>query len=251
MRADRIRELESYVQKKQSATLVELCDVFNVSWNTVRRDIKTLLQTGRVTKVYGGILYNRDDQVVPVNDRNTFAVEEKQKIGRLAAAMVEDNETIYLDSGTTAAYLLPFLADKRNVTIVSNSFIIYNELQRYPELNLFSTGGLYNYKTKSFIGMSTINGLQDIRISKAFMSSTGISLDLGATNNSFHEAEIKKSVIKLAKKVILMADHSKIDTAAAICFCRLEDLYAYVTDQKPPDSYITFFQKNHVQLIYE
>lgn len=250
MRADRIRELENYIQKKQSATLTELCDVFNVSLNTIRRDIKVLLETGRVTKVYGGILYNRDDQIVPVNDRSVSAVEEKEQIGRLAAALVEDNETIYLDSGTTAAYMLPFLASKRNVTIVSNSFIIYNEMQRYPELNLFSTGGLYNHKTKSFVGMSTINGLQDIRISKAFMSSTGISIELGATNNSFHEAEIKKSVIKLAQKVILMADHSKIDTAAAICFCRLEQLFAYITDQRPPDNYIEFFERHHIQLFY-
>ena len=250
MRADRIRELESYIQKRQSATLVELCDVFNVSLNTIRRDIKTLLASGRVTKVYGGILYNRDDQVVPVYDRSVSAVEEKEHIGRLAATLVDDNETIYLDSGTTAAYMLPYLASKHNVTIVSNSFIIYNELQRYPEMNLFSTGGLYNHKTKSFEGMSTINGLQDIRISKAFMSSTGISLELGATNNSFHEAEIKKSVIKLAQKVILMADHYKVDTAAAICFSRLEDLYAYVTDQKPSETYVQFFEKHHVQLLY-
>jgi len=250
MRADRIRELENYIQKKQSATLPELCEAFNVSLNTIRRDIKVLLATGRVTKVYGGILYNRDDQVVPVNDRSASAVEEKEQIGRLAATLVEDNETIYLDSGTTAAYLLPFLASKRNVTIVSNSFIIHSEMQRYPELNLFSTGGLYNHKTKSFVGMSTINGLQDIRISKAFMSSTGVSLDLGATNNSFHEAEIKKSVIRQAQKVILMADHSKTDTAAAICFCRLDQLYAYVTDQRPPEAYVEFFEKHQIQLLY-
>jgi len=250
MRADRIRELESYIQKKQSATLTELCEAFNVSLNTIRRDIKALLATGRVTKVYGGILYNRDDQVVPVNDRSAIAVEEKDQIGRLAASLVDDNETVYLDSGTTAAYMLPYLANKHNVTIVSNSFIIYNEMQRYPEMNLFSTGGLYNHKTKSFVGMSTINGLQDIRISKAFMSSTGISLELGATNNSFHEAEIKKSVIKQAQKVILMSDHSKTDTAAAICFCRLEQLFAYVTDRKPPEEYVQFFEQHNIQLLY-
>ncbi len=250
MRADRIRELEIYMQRKQSATLTELCETFNVSLNTIRRDIKTLQGAGRITKVYGGILYNPEDVIVPIHDRSQKSLAEKEKIGALAASLVEDNDTIYLDSGTTTIHILPYLAGRRNVTVVSNSFIVHSEMQRFPELSLFSTGGLYNHKTKSFDSMSTIDGLQDIRISKAFMGCTGVSLEMGATNNAFHEAQIKKAVIKLAKKVILMADHTKIDVTAAICFANLDSLYAYVTDLCPPEAYVTFFEKNNVRLLY-
>lgn len=250
MRADRIRELETYMQRRQSATLTELCDTFGVSLNTIRRDVKALQSAGRITKVYGGILYNPDGAVVPVHDRSQKALAEKEKIGALAASLVEDNETIYLDSGTTTIHLLPYLTGRKNVTIVSNSFLVHSEVQRYPELNLFSTGGLYNHATKSFVSMSTVDGLQDIRISKAFMGATGVSLDLGATNNSVHEAQIKKSVIKLAQKVILMTDHTKLGVTAAICFLNLSGLYAFVTDTCPPEEYVTFFEKNGIRLLY-
>lgn len=250
MRADRIRELEIYMQRKQSATLTELCEAFDVSLNTIRRDIKALQSAGRITKVYGGILYNPDDAIVPIHDRSQKSLAEKEKIGALAASLIEDNDTVYLDSGTTTVHILPYLAGRKNVTIVSNSFIVHSEMQRFPELSLFSTGGLYNHKTKSFVSMSTLDGLQDIRISKAFVSATGVSLELGATNNSVHEAQIKKSVIKLAQKVILMSDHTKLDVTAAICFCNLSSLYAYVTDVCPPEAYVTFFEKNGIRLLY-
>ncbi|NLC83642.1 MAG: DeoR/GlpR transcriptional regulator [Ruminococcaceae bacterium] len=250
MRVDRIRELETYLQRKESATLPELCDYFNVSLNTIRRDIKVLQVNGRVTKVYGGVLYNPDDAVVPVHDRSHKALPEKDHIGSLAASLVEDNDTIYLDSGTTTLHMLPHLKQYKNLTIVSNSFLVYNEMQHHPEISLFSTGGLYNHKTKSFVSMGAVDNLKDIRISKAFMGATGVSIEQGATNNSFHEAQIKKAVVKIAQKVILMADHSKLDVTAAVCFSSLANLYAYITDTRPPQELVEFFKNNNIKLLY-
>jgi DeoR family myo-inositol catabolism operon transcriptional repressor len=250
MRTDRLRELEEFMQHRRSATIPELCEHFNVSLNTIRRDIKELIRNGSISKVYGGIIWNQEDNIVPFTARSTVATEEKRHIGSLAAAMVEDGETIYIDSGTTSVHLLPFIAQKRNVTVVSNSLIVFNEIQKYPELNLLTTGGIYNQKTKSFVGVSAVNGLNDIRIRKAFMSATGVSIEAGATNNSLHEAEIKRSVIKHAQKVILMVDHSKLDKTAAICFCDLDQLSAFVIDRKPPERYIRYFEQNHIIVKY-
>lgn len=250
MRTDRLRELEEYMQQKRSATIPELCDHFNVSLNTIRRDIKELVKSGTISKVYGGILWNQEDNIVPFTARSTVAIDEKRHIGSLAASLVEDGETIYIDSGTTAVHLLPYIAQRRNVTVVSNSLIVFNEIQKYPDLNLLTAGGIFNQKTKSFVGLSAVTGLNDIRIRKAFMSSTGVSIEAGATNNSLHEAEVKRAVISRAQKVILMVDHTKFDRSAAICFCGLEQLACFITDKKPPEKYLKFFEQNHIMVKY-
>ncbi len=246
MRTDRLRELEEYMQQKRSATIPELCEHFNVSLNTIRRDIKELVKNGSVSKVYGGILWNQEENIVPFTARSTVAIDEKRHIGSLAASLVEDGETIYIDSGTTAVHLLQFIALRKNVTVVSNSLIVFNEIQKYPELNLLAAGGIFNQKTKSFVGLTAVTGLNDIRIRKAFMSASGFSIEAGATNNSLHEAEIKRAVINRAQKVVLMVDHTKLDRAAAICFCDLDQLACFITDRRPPDKYMKFFEQNHV-----
>ena len=248
MRTDRLRDLEEYMQQKRSATIPELCEHFNVSLNTIRRDIKELVKNGSVSKVYGGILWNQEDNIVPFTARSTVAVDEKRHIGSLAASLVEDGETIYIDSGTTAVHLLPFISQRKNVTVVSNSLIVFNEIQKYPDLSLLTAGGIFNQKTKSFVGLTAVTGLNDIRIRKAFMSASGFSIEAGATNNSLHEAEIKRAVINRAQKVVLMVDHTKLDRAAAICFCDLEQLACFITDRRPPDKYMKFFEQNHVMV---
>jgi DeoR family myo-inositol catabolism operon transcriptional repressor len=250
MRTNRLRELEEYMRRKRSATLYEISEHFDVSLNTVRRDVKEMLGHGTVRKVYGGIVWTDEDNIVPITDRSLVAIDEKRYIGKLAADLVKDGESIYIDSGTTAVNLLPFIAEKRDITIVSNNLIVFNEIQKYPGLNLLATGGLFNFKTKSFVGLGTISGLKDIRLSSAFMSATAVSLEGGAANNSMYEAEVKKAVIDHSSKIILMADHSKFDKTATITFCNLEKFDYLVTDKPLSDRYIKKLSSSNVKLIY-
>jgi DeoR family myo-inositol catabolism operon transcriptional repressor len=250
MRTDRLREIEGYIREKRTATIPELCTRFDVSLNTIRRDIKVLVKDGTVSKVYGGIVLNLEDRIVPFSARSSAAIDEKRRIGSLAAGLVADGDTIYIDSGTTTVHLLPYIAHRKGVTVVSNSLIVFQEIQNYPHLTLLSVGGTYNHKTKSFVGMSAVKDLEDLRIAKAFMGATGVGVEAGATNNSPHEAEIKRTAIRHAQKVILMADHTKLDRTAAICFCTLDRLACFITDRCPPDEYVALFEQNGIRLLY-
>lgn len=250
MRTNRLRDLEDYMQRKRSATLIEISEHFNISINTVRRDIKELLNHGTIRKVYGGIVWSDEDNIVPITDRSMVYIDEKRYIGKLASRLVKDGETIYIDSGTTAVNLMPFISDRRDLTIVSNSLIVFNEIQKYPGLNLLANGGLFNFKTKSFVGLGTINGLKDIRLNCAFMSATAVSIEGGAANNSMHEAEVKRAVLDHSSQLILMADHSKFDKTATITFCNLDRFDYLITDQKLPQNYIDKLASCNVELIY-
>lgn len=251
MKLKRINEIEKYLMQKNSLSIPELCEHFNVSLNTIRRDIDELCKSGIASKVYGGIVLKKENDVVPLNARNVSHFYEKTELAKLAARFIEDGDTIYLDSGTTTFHLLSNIRPGINLTIVSNSLNVYNEAAKYPYLTVVSAGGLLYHKTNSFVGIAAVQNLGEYHINKAFMAATGITLESGATNNSFHEAEVKKAVIRMSKKIILMADYSKIDKAAAITFCPLESLYAFVTNQAPPDTYLDFFSAHGIQCLYQ
>lgn len=250
MRTDRLLELEQYMTEQVTATIPELCARFNVSVNTIRRDIRQLVDSGRLTKVYGGVVINQHDLTVPFTDRSGAAVQEKQVIGRLAAGMVGPGDTLYIDSGSTAAEMAPHLNGLANLTVVSNSLIVQNRMLQVPEASLLCIGGLFSRKTLSCSGPVAVACLGNIRIRKAFMSATAVNIEDGATNYSPYEAEIKQAAIAKAHEVILMVDHTKFDRSAAICFCALEQLKAIITDRRPPERYVAYCRAHQIELIY-
>ena len=125
MRVDRLNEMEEYILSEGTVPLEKLAARFDVSTNTVRRDVNELIKRGRIRKVYGGVsaITEHDTNLTPV-PLQVRAVEHstaKNIIGRLAAGMVSDGDTIFLDSGTTVACMVPYLAEKEDVTIVTHS----------------------------------------------------------------------------------------------------------------------------------
>ncbi len=250
MKQNRINKIEEYLIRTRVASITELCSTFNVSQNTIRRDINELCRRGVASKVYGGITLNKENDVIPYQKRSISNLDEKIALAKLAGRFIENGETIYVDSGTTTVNILRHVPEDFNITILSNSLNVYNEAVRLPHINVISTSGLLYQKTNSFIGSSSISTINNYHINKAFMTATGVRLDTGATNNSFHENEIKKAVIGTCNNIILMADHTKFDKYASLTFCPLESITAFVSDVKPPESYLDFFTKHNIEYLY-
>ena len=120
MKANRLDLIEAYTVDRGSASLPELAEAFGVSINTLRRDIAELVQRGKIRKVYGGVTAN-DVSVTPISVRETTNSQEKQRIGELAAQLVNDGDTIFLDSGSTTPYLLACLEGKQELTVISHN----------------------------------------------------------------------------------------------------------------------------------
>ncbi|MGE4548208.1 MAG: DeoR/GlpR family DNA-binding transcription regulator [Intestinibacillus sp.] len=251
MKISRLNSIEQYVISHETATIDELCEVFSVSKNTIRRDLNELESRGHIAKVYGGVTATSSAGPVPTPVRSGLHPADKTLIGRLAAAEVEDGDTIFLDSGTTTVCMLKFLAAKKRITIVTHSLGALSEASHYENLNVISLGGIYSRPTDSFVGLSTFEALSTMKINKAFMAATGVSIENGLMNTTFLEAEIKRGVVQRAAHIYLLADGSKLDHDAVISFCHLEDLTSFVTDRRPPDRYMKFFAANGVHVRYE
>jgi DeoR family myo-inositol catabolism operon transcriptional repressor len=250
LRIQRIIAIENYLSEKKASSLKELCKRFDVSINTIRRDIDMLQKRGIVSKVYGGIVLNDSTPVIPYNRRRIENLDEKEYICRLAYKLIEPGSTIYIDSGTTPSSLVKHIGSDLNVTIVSNSLNVFNEALKNPGLNVIALGGLLNEKTNSFIGASTIKHLSEYRINKAFITATAMNIESGATNNSFHESEVKRAAIGQSIDVIMMIDHTKLSKQASISFCPPEKIHTLITDTCPDDMFKSYLNQNEIRLIY-
>ena len=250
MKANRLDLIEAYTVERGSATLPELAEAFDVSLNTIRRDIAELLKRGKIRKVYGGVTAN-DSAVTPISIRETTNSAEKERIGELAAQLVSSGDTIFLDSGSTTPYLLRHLEGKTNVTVLSHNLKVIELASRCESLHLIAIGGEYNFRTNDFSGIaSSAETLSRYHINKAFLAATSASLRFGLANTSFLQAEMKRRIAAASDAVILMADHSKFSRNAAITFCPFDTLSAIVTDQKPDADLAAACTEKNIRLLY-
>ncbi len=250
LKIERIKKIEQYLIEHKTATLDTLCSVFDVSKNTIRRDISELESKGAIKKVYGGVTLDYQEETVPYQQRQITHISEKAKIGLLASKLVDDGDIVFIDSGSTTIHLISHIKDKQNITIITNSLNVIVESSPYPNLNVISTGGILQRKTNSFAGIATVNFLKSLNIDKSFMATTGLSIEKGVTNTTYLEAEIKKSIVKISEKIIVMADHTKLDKAAFMRYCNLGEVDYFITDNIPSQKYIDFFNRNNIELLY-
>ncbi|EPH59391.1 putative HTH-type transcriptional regulator IolR [Enterococcus faecium 13.SD.W.09] len=249
MKSKRINEIEKYVKEHESATIDELVSEFNISINTVRRDINELEQRGTIEKVYGGVQAKKEN-LINFTQRSTSQAAEKRIIGEKAAAFIEENDVVFIDSGTTTIGILDFLDPNIRCTVITNSLDIIEQIVSFPNITLFVVGSLFRKKTRSFVTMSAEKVVMHLNVNKAFMAATGISIKNGVTNSSQEEYWIKKEVAETAAQVFVLVDNSKFDRAALLTYSSFDNVAYIVTDQEPNKTYLDFFNEKDIQPIY-
>ena len=233
MKADRILEMERLILQKGAATMDELREHFDISMNTVRRDVVELLKRGTVEKVYGGVCARRNEQVLtPYEVRRRGSEEAKAAIGKRAAQLVEDGDIIFIDSGTTTLHMIDHLSHLRELTIITNNLEAINRALPHENITIIALPGQVRRKTRSFTGDDAVHYLQRFNISKAFMASTGLSSH-GVTNSSPMEYEIKKCAVAGAETTVLLLSRTKFGVTGLMTFAQLEDFSILVTDEAP------------------
>lgn len=243
MREDRLIRIEQYIREKKSVSIDTLCEVFNVSKNTIRRDIAEIISRTDIRKTYGGVSapYN----MIPPSflERALVDLDKKQLIGKYAAKLVNDNDIIYIDSGTTTTQMIDYLGDRKGLTVITHSLDVMNKVAKYPEIELVSLSGNLNRKTLSFIGQSTIDTLNSFNIAKAFMAANGMTIQNGATQSTSFEFAIKKTVVSKSSNVFLMIESRKLGETTLLTYCRPEDIDIIITEKLPDSDFCNAFEE--------
>lgn len=211
------------VEEYGSISVQELVQKLDTSESTIRRALTELDRLHLITKVHGGAIANseRITKDVSVTVRKEMNQNEKLDIARYAASLIEPEDVVYIDAGTTTGLIFNFLEEK-NITLVTNS-IEHAALAASRGFTVFQPGGYIKNDTLAIVGHPACIFLKQMHFTKCFMGTNGITLKTGCTTPDATEADIKRTACEQAKNVYVVADHSKFGPISTITFCDFED----------------------------
>lgn len=208
-----------------------LADELDVTTETIRRDLTKLVRQGLVRRVHGGAIHvERLGYEPSVTARGERFSREKERIGLAALDLLPDGGSILLDSGTTTMALLQQLPQDRPLTVATNSVPAAPLLAAMAKVDFYLLGGRVRSRTAAAVGRWTSSALADIVVDVAFMGTNGITVEHGLTTPDSEEAATKAAMIAAARRVVLLADHSKVGAVQFFKFGDLDEVDVIITD---------------------
>lgn len=248
---ERRNEILEKLQAERRVVVSELSQIYDVSEETIRRDLEKLVNDGFAIKSYGGAVINENVNIdLPFNIRKNHNVVGKQRIAELISTRIKDGESIMLDASSTAVYVAKALKEKRNLTLITNSVEIIIELFDVPDWSVLSTGGVSREGSFALVGPQTDKMLRSYHVDKAIISSKGLDIVSGLTDSDELLANNKKTMLDSAKEKILVVDSSKFDKTAFTAIGKLDEITAVVTDEKPVAKWLQTFKELGIECIY-
>lgn len=248
---ERRNEILEKLQMERRVVVSELSQFYDVSEETIRRDLEKLVVDGYAIKSYGGAVINENSNIdLPFNVRKNRNVIGKQRMAEMIASRVKDGENVILDASSTAVYIAKALKEKKNLIVITNSIEIVMELLDVPGVTVISTGGVSREGSFALVGPQTDRMIRSYHVDKALISCKGFDLDTGFMDSDELHANNKRTMLKAARERILAVDSSKFGKSAFITVGTLEDITAVVTDEHPGEEWLKKFEESGVECIY-
>jgi DeoR/GlpR family transcriptional regulator of sugar metabolism len=218
---------------------------------TIRRDLSVLQKNGLIKKTYGGaVLTSPPEMNVSVRYRQIRNLAAKRIIGKLAAALIKDGDIIYLEAGSTCYEITPYLAQKKNLTVIVNSLYLMSRLHELTQHHVIITGGHYRADRMDMVGPTAESAIAQLGGFKAFTGADDITIDSGISGSDVVTVSFTKLVLQRASEVILVADHSKFDNPALYKIADIAELDYIVTDEQPSPAWLSACRQKNIKLIY-
>lgn len=228
----------AYINEKNAVTVAELMEEFGASAATIRRDLAALHDEKRIIKVFGGATSISDTDVntfePSVSAKATLNIHEKEAISKYAASLINDDDFVYIDSGTTTLEMIKYITNTRAKYITNG--IVHAKKLLEKGLNTMIIGGRCKPTTEAIIGPDCIEGISKYHFTKAFMGTNGISLHAGYTTPDVDEALVKQEAVKHAYVSYILADHSKFGKVSSVTFAEIPNC-CIITDSEVSKNY--------------
>jgi len=235
-RHDQIIEM---LKAKKTVSIEEIVDELQISEITARRDLSFLeSNTNLLVRIRGGAQLVEDEDMEKktsyLNERFSMKMERnpdaKAAIGKLAASLVSEGETIIIDAGTTTIQMARQLPERKNLTVVVSAINIAEELENKEGVLTILTGGVFRSKSTTLLSPFIEQSLMSIYAEKVFIGSSGVSLTHGVTDEDILETEVKKILLKSGKEIYWLIDSSKINAIGSFQISKLEEHHTIITD---------------------
>jgi DeoR family deoxyribose operon repressor len=252
----RLRDISRVLREhREGISIPELSEHFAVSEMTVRRDLNLLAENGLAHVTHGraytdgdGLLLDNQTEMYTLTDAETRNREAKIRIGQKAASLIEQDDVIIIDTGSTTEFLTKSIPPNLNITVLCFTLNNMVELHRKKNCRVVLAGGYYHENSMMFESPEGVNLIKRHRASKAFISASGVSTTLGVTCANYYELETKTASIASSAQRILLVDSSKFDSVQSTFFADLEDFQAVITDQGISDECREYIESRNMRL---
>lgn len=222
---------------------------FQISIETVRRDLNYLEKKGLIKKVYGGAtLLEKGASEPTTSTRLSGKMDEKEAIGKKCSELIHDGDVILLEIGTTTLQVAKNIKNKKNLTVITNSIFVINELID-TSISLYIIGGRVRHEERAISGAISLSELNHFHINKAIIGAGAISLEHGISDYNIEEALIRRKIIERSRQVIIVADSSKFGYDALVDVCPLSEVDVVISDKNLSPSIVEGFKEISTNLI--
>lgn len=251
----RINTFLGLLNSHKVLSISEVAELLNVSSMTVRRDYKELNEKGLVSLKNGVLFLSDNEDIMPIKKIYNLQKETmvqsymKNAIGKYAASLIEDNDTVIIDTGTTTEALATFFPEDKNLNVFCSNLNILNLMVTNENINIMFSGGNYHSNTEMFESQQSIEFISSFRANKAFISAAGVHDKLGLTCMNNYEVKTKQAIIKSADKHILLVDSSKFGKVHSSYFSDLSSIDIIITDKNISDKWKKIIEDAGIELI--
>ncbi|KDM91671.1 transcriptional repressor AgaR [Photobacterium galatheae] len=250
--SERREQTLGMLRRQGSVQVAELAELFNVSTVTIRNDLAFLEKQGMATRSYGGAFLNESDVPLPehsIEDKRQLYRSVKDLIGQAAATMVNDGDTIILDSGTTTNSIAAHLVHHDNVIALTNGLNVANTLVDAEGVEVIVLGGHLRRKSMSFYGSQAEHALDNYHFNKLFLAVDGFDLNKGITTHNENEARLNRRMCEVADEIIVVTDASKFGRISLHKILEPGKVHKVITDKAIPERYLEGLRKAGIDVI--
>jgi DeoR/GlpR family transcriptional regulator of sugar metabolism len=232
---ERQRIIVDILRREGVVRTAELCEMLNVSSVTIRSDLRDLEKAGECEIIWGGAVSKTPptEAEARLDHRSKINSDSKKRIGARAAEMIENGQTIMLDAGTTTVEVVDHLPrDMEYLRVITPALNVAVATINFPYIELIMPGGVLRNLTRSLIGPQTLQALEGFNADWTFLAASGFDIDHGVTTSNIMEVEVKRTMVKQAARVALVADGSKYGKVLSLNVTPLTRINVLVTDHQ-------------------
>lgn len=248
---NRQQKIMMQLEKYGSVVITDLADEYKVSTMTIRRDLSEIEVREYARRTHGGAILSIKTKLhaePPTLDRMDSMREEKQAIAREVMGLIGQREMIFLGSGTTTLFVAMELSNRDDITVVTNSLLILNQLSSSAKMAVIGVGGFLRRRESSMIGHFADNVIQNLRVDKVIMGMRGIHPHFGLTNEDPQELVTDRTILGISDTVIIVADHTKIGYVSTSRTAPITAARKIVTTEKAPAVMIAAIREQGVDV---
>lgn len=248
---ERREKLLEILEKKGKISVNELINSFKgVSPASIRRDLRILEAQEIVERNYGYVqLINKDFPIPSLERKMKINVPEKKRIAKGVLDLIEEGDTLFLDTGSTLVYVAKELKALKGIMVITNSIPVIKELEKSPYIKIIGIGGVYQFNEQCFVGSTAEEYVNRYRVDKAIIGADGFSFEEGVTSHDPENAGVTRLVAENAETVIVAADYTKIGTRGVVPIAPIEKIDILVTNKELAPEKVSILKEKGIEVI--